>query len=422
MSVRVGQRKDKPGWWVFVSYRGRRMKKCFPDGRMGEKAARTFAEKLLAKMKWAEMNGEDVFVAPERTMPTIGEFLQRWFVTYAGTNCRESTRDEYERAISTVLVPRFGQKSVDALTRDDVEMFIADCVQEGKARSTIRNYLAPLRAAFYQAVERGIVGSNPVSRIGKLVRRARRTVAEIQPLQRQEADALLNTAVSTPWLYSVILCFLRAGLRRGELIGLQLWDLDFENKALLVRRSVTRGRVGRPKSGKTRRVDMSPQLCQTLLQELGTREQAALADGNTLQAEEWVFLSPEGYRLDERNLVRSFQECAKAARLRKIRLHDLRHTFASQLIEQGAHPKYIQEQLGHSSINVTMDNYGHLFPNRNRGLVDQLDTAEVGWDSAPQQHPRQEPRHVPLVTPPKMARPTGLEPVTPRSVVWCSIH
>ena len=55
MSVRVSQRKDKSGWWVFISYRGKRMKKSFPDGKVGEKAARTFAEKLLAKMKWAEM-------------------------------------------------------------------------------------------------------------------------------------------------------------------------------------------------------------------------------------------------------------------------------------------------------------------------------------------------------------------------------
>jgi Phage integrase family len=74
--------------------------------------------------------------------------------------------------------------------------------------------------------------------------------------------------------------------------------------------------------------------------------------------------------------------------LRKVRLYDLRHTFASQLIEQGAHPKYIQEQLGHSSIIVTMDTYGHLFPNRNRGLVDRLDTVEVGWDSAPWPSPQ----------------------------------
>ena len=69
-----------------------------------------------------------------------------------------------------------------------------------------------------------------------------------------------------------------------------------------------------------------------------------------------------------------------------------------------------------------MDTYGHLFPNRNRGLVDRLDTVEIGWDSAPQQHPRLEPRRVPIVIPREVVRPEGLEPPTPRSVVWCSIH
>jgi integrase len=58
----------------------------------------------------------------------------------------------------------------------------------------------------------------------------------------------------------------------------------------------------------------------------------------------------------------------KASGIRRVRLHDLRYTFASQLIEQDAHPKYIQEQLGHSSITMTMDTYGHLFPNRKRSL------------------------------------------------------
>ena len=104
---------------------------------------------------------------------------------------------------------------------------------------------------------------------------------------------------------------------------------------------------------------MSPQLSQALLQQLQVRQQGALAEGKSLQGEIGCFS-----HLKERNLLRSFQECAKAAHLRRIRLHALRHTYASQLIEQGAHPKYIQEQLGHSSINVTMDTYGHLFPNR----------------------------------------------------------
>ena len=98
-------------------------------------------------------------------------------------------------------------------------------------------------------------------------------------------------------------------------------------------------------------------------------------------------------------------------------------SFASLLIEQGAHPKYIQEQMGHSSIQVTMDTYGHLFPNRNRGLVDRLDMTEVESESAPQSYPEEKVVNLTLHKSAKvMVRPEGLEPPTPRSVVWCSIH
>ena len=102
----------------------------------------------------------------------------------------------------------------------------------------------------------------------------------------------------------------------------------------------------------------------------------------------------------------------------------------SQLIEQGAHPKYIQEQLGHASIVMTMDIYGHLFPNLNRGLVDGLDTVESDGPNATPAQPTdggyQSEPETPSLTPhdigTSMVRPEGLEPPTPRSVVWCSIH
>ena len=73
--------------------------------------------------------------------------------------------------------------------------------------------------------------------------------------------------------------------------------------------------------------------------------------------------------------------------LRLIRFYDLRHTFVSLLIEQGAHPKYIQEQAGHSSIQVTMDTYGHLFPSRDQGWTDRLDDGPTDGENAPQAHP-----------------------------------
>ena len=119
---------------------------------------------------------------------------------------------------------------------------------------------------------------------------------------------------------------------------------------------------------KFRRVDLSGQLAATLQQLKELRDVEAMAKTESLQMDAWVFLSPKGYRLDGRNLGTVWAKCLKLAGIRQIRFHDLRHTFASLLIEQGAHPKYIQEQMGHSSIQVTMDTYGHLFPNRNRGV------------------------------------------------------
>ena len=101
----------------------------------------------------------------------------------------------------------------------------------------------------------------------------------------------------------------------------------------------------------------------------------------------YVFVSPEGKRWEERNLRRGWYRCVEKANIRTRRLHDLRHTLVSLLIEQGAHPKYIQEQAGHSSIQVTMDTYGHLFPSRDKGWADKLDDTPEECATAPLEHP-----------------------------------
>ena len=204
------------------------------------------------------------------------------------------------------------------------------------------------------------------------------------------------------------------------MIGLQWGDVELEERYLLVRRAVVRGIVGLPKSGKIRRIDLSTQLCTELQSRREVRELEALANGETFRLDEPVFLSPMGLRWDERNLEKPWHRALKASGVRKIRLHDLRHTFASQLIEQGAHPKYIQEQLGHASITMTMDTYSHLFPNRNRGLVDGLDTVEFDRRNAT---PAQPSEASPLPASGAssltsqndevyLVRPAGIEPAT----------
>ncbi len=130
------------------------------------------------------------------------------------------------------------------------------------------------------------------------------------------------------------------------------------------------------KSGKTRRVDMSLQLTNTLERLLARRKAEALKRGRSLDdvMEDWVFTTPQGTQLDPNNLrKRVFYRALAMAGLRRVRFHDLRHTYASLLIQQGESLAYVKDQLGHHSIQITVDTYGHLVPGGNRQAVDRLD-------------------------------------------------
>jgi integrase len=103
-----------------------------------------------------------------------------------------------------------------------------------------------------------------------------------------------------------------------------------------------------------------------------------LADGTPLSMSAWVFTVKTGAALDGDTLRRRvFQPALTKAKLRQVRLHDLRHTFASLLIQQGESLAYVRDQLGHSSIQVTVDVYGHLVPGGNRAAVDRLDAHPI---------------------------------------------
>jgi integrase len=128
------------------------------------------------------------------------------------------------------------------------------------------------------------------------------------------------------------------------------------------------------KSKKARRVDLSCQLGATLLELRNRRALRALADGKTGILDDLVFPSPAGSVLDPDNLIkRYFLPAVEHARLRRFRFHDLRHTFGSHLLQAGASIVYVKEQMGHHSIQVTVDTYGHLVPGANVNWVDRLD-------------------------------------------------
>ena len=245
--------------------------------------------------------------------------------------------------------------------------------------SAVKNCLVPLKAAYNVAIEDGLVTFNPASKLGRLLKAPGDKRQHIQPLTSEEVKVMLHKAKDYPSLYPVLLCAVRTGLRMGELIGLQWRDIDFNGGFLEVRRAVVMGKETTTKSHKIRRVDMSRQLQEELKRLKEIREMEGMSRPSGGESP-WVFLSPEGHRWDERNLRRGWYRCLERAGVREVRFHDMRHTFVSLLIKKGAHPKYIQEQAGHSSIQVTMDTYGHLFPSQNREWVNKLDEPDKAPD------------------------------------------
>ena len=131
---------------------------------------------------------------------------------------------------------------------------------------------------------------------------------------------------------------------------MQWGDIDFHGRSITIRRNVVRGHITRPKNGKTRRIDMSQQLTE-VLQRLQTQRKAETLRRGWEEIPEWVFYSTTGRLLNKENLrTRVFYRCLTKAGLRHVRIHDLRHTYASLLIQQGESLAYIRDQLGHHSI------------------------------------------------------------------------
>ncbi|HEX4999665.1 MAG TPA: site-specific integrase, partial [Terriglobia bacterium] len=256
------------------------------------------------------------------------------------------------------------------------------------AKESIRNVVAALRAALNEAVEAGKIATNHATRLGKFYRNAADFREEIDPLTGEEVSTLLQATREHFGFenYVLLLTLFHTGLRAGEAAGLQWSDLDTKNKILLVRRQISRGLKGKPKTRKRRAVDVSV----VLLGELGNlkrqRQQEFLSKGGNsipdpifLGAGQIIWEDGKEVGRGDRGPIdmdnwrnRVYWKAYTKAGVRRRRLHDTRHTFASILLSNGESLKYVSAQLGHASIRMTADVYGHLEVGSNRAAVDRL--------------------------------------------------
>ncbi len=153
-------------------------------------------------------------------------------------------------------------------------------------------------------------------------------------------------------------------------------DIDFRNNFIEIRRNCVRGIVDTPKSGKMRNVDMSDELSHVLKEYLTERKKETLLRG-WKEPPEWLFYNQAGNMIDINVFRRRvFNKALEKGKLRRIRLHDLRHTYATLRIQAGHNIADVSKQLGHHSINITVDTYYHWMPGTNKSEINQLDSQE----------------------------------------------
>lgn len=318
--------------------------------------------KLLNKM------ADGTLVSCDKT--TCEGFFNTWVETTIKGSKADSTYEFYQRNIKKWVNPIIGQLKLSRLTKSNIQTVLQN-MQEQKRKLSPRTrqiVRGILKQALKSAVEDGLISKNPCDRVA----RPQSRTPEFQVYDDKQTKLFLNACeherLGPLWATAVL-----TGMRVGELLALQPQDVDLAAGRIHVRR--TQSVVGKrviiktPKTAAGKRaIVLTVQNIATLLRFQATK----LAEGNVKS--QWFFCDEAGEMLlRSAQPLSSFDRIIKAAIVPRIRPHDLRHTHATLLLMAGENAKVVQERLGHSSIKITLDLYGHVLPSMQQGAAVRLD-------------------------------------------------
>jgi integrase len=346
------------GRWVIDCYdqHGNRYRKALKEGTTkGEarKVLRDIEEKIARR----------AFLHEKKT-PTFAEVAKEW-LEHKKPNVRITTWEMYEVHVKKHF-PDLNQLKINQITISTIEKWIATRQAKKMVLGQLRKVLVTLNQIMAYATRHRLIDSNPV----RDAERPRKTIDDdrtgnINVLNPEQIRALLETTTDQKYR-TLFLVAVMTGARQGEILGLKWGDVDFDGKWLHIRRTYNHCRFFSPKTkGSIRTIDLSP----SVIRELAKWKLASLPNELDL-----VFANDVGKPIEAGDLiVHHFKPTLKAAKLPNIRFHDLRHTHASMLFEQGESITYIQHRLGHSNPSVTLSVYAHWIKTENQEAVCKLE-------------------------------------------------
>lgn len=366
MSVKVRERPRGSGiWWIFIDHGGtRKAKKIGQDKKLALEAARQISARFTL--------GDLRVIEESKVVPTFQEYAELWLESYIKQLRRQSTYERYRDVLRCQVFPVMGATAIDKITRSTMRQFLFALLDQGLSLDSVAFIRTVINGPMSHALDDELIQANPVTGILKKAIKKQDEDEAMDSFTHAEVRLFLDTCRRCdPEHYVFFLCAFRTGLRLGELLALRWGDVDWHSKFLLVSKSFRRKVTTGTKTGRKRRVDLSDQLLVGLQELYLQRKKEALAGG--LGEVVGVIFHRGGSSMAQNSIRYIFKRLLRQAGLREIRFHDIRHTYASLLLSSNVSPVYVKEQLGHSSIAMTVDIYGHLIPGSQRDQVNLLD-------------------------------------------------
>ena len=312
----------------------------------------------------------------------FGDWIDFWYQTYCRHTLRITTRTDYENRIYNHIIPEIGKIPLNRLSQSDLQQFYAKEKTDGRklhaktygkglSDRTIRGIHANCRTALQRAVQERLIRTNPAVGCKLPPKKAR----EMQVLTQNEIIRFLHQA-KEEGCYELFLLELGTGMRRGEILALKWRDLNLKTGELHISRQVLKvnGKVliSTPKTKSSNRMILLPPEMTELLAELKTRTDS-----------EWIFPSPLDLTQPRHPsaVYHRFQKILERANCKRVRFHDLRHTFATMALENGMDIKTLSAMIGHVSAETTLNIYSHITDTMQQQAAARIDREIAGADT-----------------------------------------
>jgi integrase len=340
-------------------------------GKRRQKKKRGFetkkeAEKALATLL-NELN-EGTYIEPSKQLYI--DYFNEWLISREHQLSIQTIK-AYKSYLKTHISPALGHLQLSSLTPLHIQKFVAGLRDKGLSETTVKRIFNVVNASLNSAVKMELLKKNPASSIEK----PKWDSKEITIWNLQQVTAFLKVAKSSHY-YTAFLLAIMTGMRQGEILGLRWRDVDFKNECLYIRQTLTHDGKGFKEGAKSKAGNRSIGLDANTLSALKQQRKIVIANklkyGSAYNDFDLVVCTSKGKPINPRNLLRTFDNLITKANLPKIRFHDLRHTHASLMLQQGENIKLISERLGHSSVKITLDIYSHVLPNMQKEASKRL--------------------------------------------------